>query len=205
MSEKAFTCHNCGRVGYGKSDGTGSFNDPSGWKYNKMMGFGRYIFCSDKCLREYKASKSDGDETSENNSNSNSNDGIIKTALKGAVRGKTAEENIAETELEKERLRMEHELELRRLDDKKEKDEKKEKKNNDRKARLAKQAEGLRSNGRPFAAFITQNQNYIIIGSIIGIWLAIVQSSTIIIPIIVCLILGGGVYMYFNEKNKSSK
>ena len=101
----------------------------------------RNLFCSTRCRQESKGGKSGKSGSS---SGGGQSDGVIKTALKGAVRGKTAEEKIAETELEQEKLRMEHELELRRLDEKKEKRQIKQARNE----RWTEQADRLREDGR---------------------------------------------------------
>ena len=50
-----FNCENCGKTGYG-SAGSGPVTSgipPKGWKWNKSFGFGRKIFCSNRCLDEF--------------------------------------------------------------------------------------------------------------------------------------------------------
>ena len=86
-------------------------------------------YCSNKCRDEANGSKNKG------GGGGDGSDGILKTAAKGAVkeifREKSDEERIAEKQIEMEKIKADaeyekrqHELTLRKLDEKKEKIEK---------------------------------------------------------------------------------
>ncbi len=49
-----FICSYCSKSGYGKT-GSGPMSaaiEPNGWVWNKSYGFGRKVFCSNKCKNE---------------------------------------------------------------------------------------------------------------------------------------------------------
>lgn len=57
MGTYDFTCANCGKTRAGTS-GDGPLSapqKPTGWVWNKLWGFGRKAFCSNRCLDEYKS------------------------------------------------------------------------------------------------------------------------------------------------------
>jgi hypothetical protein len=63
-----FICSYCGKSGYG-TPGSGPMTaaiEPKGWVWNKSFGFGRKVFCSNKCLNEFN-----NGNASNNNSSSN--------------------------------------------------------------------------------------------------------------------------------------
>ena len=64
-----YNCSNCGKVGY-PSGGQSYDQTPSGWVWNKSFGFGRKLFCSNRCLDEYNvrnSPKSEGATKNESN------------------------------------------------------------------------------------------------------------------------------------------
>jgi hypothetical protein len=86
-----FICENCGKTGFG-SAGEGPLTagtPPKGWKWNKSFGFGRKIFCSNRCLDEFNnrnSSKNNDQQNADNHRGANqSNFGATNNPKSGGI------------------------------------------------------------------------------------------------------------------------
>ncbi len=137
-----FTCNHCGKSGARRS----SYDPtPSGWVWNKSYGFGRKLYCSNKC-------KNDGEG---NNSNVNNQSHSIQYSE--PVITKSPEQ--IEAEARAQAIEAQQSLERRRYE---------EELAANKRAERNRRADELRKQGKNFQAFCVEFQN-LLIGVLIGL------------------------------------
>jgi hypothetical protein len=155
-----YNCSQCGKTGY-PPGGQVYDQTPKGWVYNKSIGFGKKLFCSNKCLNEFNAQNSDKNQGSNNTVASPNNGESRANAERSRAQAAEARAEEANARAEKARIDLERERHEDEMDLKRKQQELVEKKERQ------KRADELRGRGKNFQAFIVEFQNAIIGTSVV--------------------------------------